>query len=393
MTIHTKADFDNLIDRIRDIVEKYENNVLHYNQYQIYLANGERIFFEVSPWSIAHLLGIRLDYIKSTNLFKNTDPSLLLKEILENSYSVYRHVQEGRLSYSSLFSNFIEQKLSSFEKIIYYFDPNDIEFVCKYDKGRTYQLGLEKNYFCDYFIAKVDKEENLHLLGLIRNGNSYTPMTNLYFPKDDRQFTNLKRLLMNQLITYVNNISISNSVTEHKNNHYLHMSLKLKKLEGLKRYANSIKGLTIDTAYDLQFVLNGLAMKDNKINVYKMVCQQFREKIKEHEIFSLEQLEDSTKEQLDSEMVLMVRTYNDEICNVDNSKAQKTYSDLLGQYKNLEEQVFLLQQQLEVSKQEASSYFEQLQELEEENSSYKGFQNEIFEVVKRQRLKVESTES
>lgn len=252
---------------------------------------------------------------------------------------------------------------------------------------------MEKNYFCDYFIAKVDKEENLHLLGLIRNGNSYTPMTNLYFPKDDRQFTNLKGLLMNQLITYVNNISISNSVTEHKNNHYLHMSLKLKKLEGLKRYANFIKGLTIDTAYDLQFVLNGLAMKDNKINVYKMVCQQFREKIKEHEIFSLEQLEDSTKEQLDSEMVLMVRTYNDEICNVDNSKAQKTYSDLLGQYKNLEEQVFLLQQQLEVSKQEASSYFEQVQELEEENSSYNGFQNEIFEVVKRQRLKVESTES
>ncbi len=27
MTIHTKADFDNLIDRIRDIVENYENNV------------------------------------------------------------------------------------------------------------------------------------------------------------------------------------------------------------------------------------------------------------------------------------------------------------------------------------------------------------------------------
>lgn len=392
MSIDTKADFDNLIERIQDLVQKYENNVLHYNQYQIYLANGEKISFEVSPWSIAHLLGIRLDYIKSSNLFKNTDAYLLLKEFLENSYSVYRHVQEGRLSYSSLFSNFIEQKLDSFEKNIYYYDPIDIEFVCKYDKSRTYQLGLEKNYFCDYFIAKADQEGNLYLLGLVRDGNSYTPMTNLYFPKDDRQYTNLKGLLINQLITYVNIIGISNSVINQKNNHYLYISLKLKKLETLKRYASSMKGLTIDIAYDLQFVLNGLAMKDNKINVYKMVCQQFMEKIKEHEIFSLEQLEDATKEQLDNEMVAMLETYNDEICNVDNSKAQKTYSDLLGQYKNLEEQVFTLQQQLDRTKQEANSYYEQLQVLEQENVSYREFQEEILSVVERKRVKKEVNE-
>ena len=58
MSIDIKADFDNLIDRIQDLVKKYENNVLDCNQYQIYLSNGERISFEVSPWSIAHLLGI-----------------------------------------------------------------------------------------------------------------------------------------------------------------------------------------------------------------------------------------------------------------------------------------------------------------------------------------------
>ncbi len=393
MSIDTKADFDNLIDRIQDLVKKYENNVLHCNQYQIYLANGERISFEVSPWSIAHLLGIRLDYIKSTNLFKNTDAYLLLKEFLENSYSVYRYVQEGRLSYSSLFSNFIEQKLTTFEKVIYYFDPNDIEFICKYDKGRTYQLGLEKNYFCDYFIAKTDPEGNLYLLGLIRNGTSYMPMTNLYFPKDDKQFTNLKGLLMNQLITYANNVVISNLVTEHKSNRFLHISLKLRKLDTLKRYASSMKGLTIDTAYDLQFILKGLAMKDSKINAYKMVCQQFMKKIKDHEIFSLEQLEEPTKEQLGSEIVSMLETYNDEICNVDNSKAQKTYSNLLGQYKNLEEQVFTLQQQLDRTKQEANSYYEQLQVLEQENVSYQEFQEEILSVVERKRVKKEENET
>lgn len=389
MSINTKADFDYLINRIQDLVQKYENNVLHYNQYQIYLANGEKISFEVPPESIAHLLGVRLDYIISTNLFKNTDAYLLLKEFLENSYSVYRNVQEGRMSYSSLFSNYIEQKLDSFEKIIYYFDPNDIEFICKYDKSRTFQLGLEKNYPCDYFIAKKDKEENLHLLGLVRNGSVYMPMSNIYFPKDNTQYSNLKGLLMNQVLTYANTVLIYNSVSNFSKNPHLLISLKSKKIETLKKYASSIKGVTIDVAHDLQFILNGFALKDSKIKAYKMICEQLMEKIKEHEVFSLEQMEDSTKEQLDNEMFAMIQTYNNEICKTDNSKAQTSYSDLVEQYKVLEEQVNTLQQQLDNAKQEASAYYEQLQVLEQENASYKEFEEEILDVVKRQRVKKE----
>lgn len=89
----------------------------------------------------------------------------------------------------------------------------------------------------------------------------------------------------------------------------------------------------------------------------------------------------------------MLETYNDEICNVDNSKAQKTYSNLLGQYKNLEEQVFTLQQQLDRTKQEANSYYEQLQVLEQENVSYQEFQEEILSVVERKRVKKEENET
>lgn len=391
MSIDTKADFDNLIERIQDLVQKYENNVLHYNQYQIYLANGEKISFEVSPWSIAHLLGIRLDYIKSTRLFKNIDAYLLLKEFLENSYSVYRYVQEGHLSYNSLFSHHIEQKLDSFEKIIYYYDPNDIEFICKYDKSKTFSLGVEKNYPCDYFIARKMPNGDIYLLGLVRQGNICMPMTNIVFPNDEYQFTHLKIILTNQVITFSNSIIVNNETTQFNHNEYLGINTKIKKIDILKAYSN-IKGVSIDVSSDYRFNTNGYIMKEQKISSYKAICQRFMEKIKEHEIFSLEQLEYATKEQLDNEMVAMLETYNDEICNVDNSKAQKVYSDLLGQYKNLEEQVFTLQQQLDRAKQEANSYYEQLQVLEQENVSYREFQEEILSVVERKRVKKEVNE-
>lgn len=168
MTIKTKDDFDFIVEKIKVLVERYENNVKHHNQYQFYLANGEKLNFEVFPQSIPHLLGISMDYLKATNLFKTKDYSVLLKEFLNSSSLIHQQVQKGCLRYESLFSPFVLDKIESFENSIYYFSPDDIEFVCKYERSKTYQLGLEKDYFCDYFIAKRDQENNLTFLGLIK---------------------------------------------------------------------------------------------------------------------------------------------------------------------------------------------------------------------------------
>ena len=303
MKINTRADFDSLMNRIRNLVLQYENNVLHNNQYQFYLANGERLTFEVMPQSVPHLLGIRLDYLRSTGLFKETDAYFLLKEFLENSYSVFCRVQEGHLSFTTMFSNHIEEKLDSFEKVIYYFSPNDIDFVCKYDKSKTFQLGLEKDYPCDYFIAKKDNENNLYLLGLVRQGNMYKPMSNILVLSDEQQIAKLKGLLMNQVITYPNSIAVENMVTGFGNNAHLSASAKLEKIKSLRNYARFIKGVSIDVSFDFQYIANGYQMKDNKINIYKMICQQFMQTIAAREVFLLDQLDESIQTQMDSEMI------------------------------------------------------------------------------------------
>ncbi len=388
LQINTKAEFDQIIEKIDSLVKQYESNGLHYNQYQFYLANGDRISFEMLPQYIGHLLGIRLDYLRSTNLFKNQDSYSLLKEFLDNAYSVYQNVQVGHLSYKSIFSDYLEEKLETFENILYYLSPDDIEFVCKYDKSRTFQLGLETDYPCDYFLAKKSKNNDIYLLGLIRQTNGYAPMTSMVFHKDETQASKLKKLFKNQILTFVNAISITNPITNFRNTSHMNLPLKLEKVNKLNNYSRYGTGISIDTSSECQFAINGNIIKENKMKSYKIMCQQLAKAVGNHEIFSLEQVDDTMIEQLDEEMIQLIQTHNNELCKGEsNTSAQTTYTDLLEQYKALASQVNLLKQQLDQSQQQISTYFEQIQELEKENESYKTFQQQIFNVVEAQKTK------
>ncbi len=388
MSINTKADFDAIIERIKKLVENYENNVNHYNQYQFYIANGDRISFEITPQSIAHLLGIRLDFLRATGLFKNQNSYNLLKEFLDNSYSVYRQVQEGHLAYSTMFSEYLEEKLEAFEKIIYYFNPIDIEFVYKYDKSKSYQSGEEENYPCDYFLARKSKNGDMYLLGLVKQGNQYNPMTNITLVKDETQISKLKHLLVNQTLTYVNSMLIENPMTNYRNNPHMMITLKLEQTKKLKRYAGYTSGVSIDTSADFQYALNGYLLKDNRINTYKVMCQQLLKAIKEHEIFDIEQVEESIREQFDDKMIHLIQTYNDTLYkDSTNLSAQTSYTNLLEQYKILAIQVEQLKEKLHQSEQEVIGYQAHIQTLQAQDESYQLFQQQIFEVVEKQKQK------
>ncbi len=381
MSISTKGEFDEIIEKIKSLVIQYENNSLHFNQYQIYLANGDKLSFEVSPKVVPHLLGIRLDYLIGTNLFKSQDAYSLMKDFLENSYSVYRYVQEGRLFYTSLFSRFLEEKLETFEKIIYYFDPSDIEFICKYDKSKTFQLGLETNSPCDYFIAKKMNNGDIYLLGLVRQGNIYMPMSSMTFRNDENQITGLKSLLLNQVLTFSSNILINNEVTHFNHSGRLNVSNKLNKINTLKKYASQIKGVSVDVSNDYQFVTTGYTMKDNKINDYKMVCQQLKEAILERKLFTLDEKD------ADAELVSLVNAYNDGACTNGNEQALKSYSTLALEYDSLVKKVCNLELQLEKEEEQSAAYYKRVQALEEENLQYKEFQESVYSLVRNQQQK------
>lgn len=380
MQINTKEDFDNLFDRIKKLVDRYDNNSYHFNQYKIFLANGEKLFFEIAPSSIPHLLGINIDYLRSTNFFKSQNAYDILKEFLENSYSIYTKVKEGHLSLNSIFSDYIDYKLKSFEQIIYYFNPSDIEFICKYDKSKTYQLGLDNNLLCDYFIVKKDTEKNLCILGLKQRTDGYAPMTNIFIPTGESQLTALKDACSNQTLTFANSIIIENPITNFQSKSYLPLALKSEKAKSLGKFKKVFPGSSVDVSSDYQFTINGCLMKESKLNLYKTIFQQLTNAILERDVFSLEQMEDFIDVQ-DDDLSQMINAYNDEISKVSSSKAQETYSELLEQCQTLGKKVVSLSKQLEESEQKALEYYQTVQSLEKENKEYQEFQDNIVRVV------------
>lgn len=390
MSIYIRENFDAIIKKIRILVENYENNQQHYNQYQFYLANGERISLEITPQSIAHLLGIRIDNLRATRLFKKQDSYGILKEFLNNSQFFYQQILEGHLHESIMFSKYLENKLISFENLIYSFNPNTIEFICKYDRSKIYQSAEEKDLSCDYIIAKKTYDGDLHLLGLVRSqGNQYNPMTNMVFAKNENQLSQLKSILTNQTLTFASSIVVKNPITNYKNTLVMTLSTKSNQIEKMKEYARNISGIAIDVSSDLQFALNGISMKTEKINSYHYVCQQLLQSMQNQTIFHMEDMEEETKKQLDEEIFSLVHAYNNTLCNKKRNQTQlTTESNLLEQYKLLSLQVENLKQQLEETRRQSIQCYEQNQQLKEQIDRYEIFQTQIFQVVDKQKQKV-----
>jgi len=116
LNIKTRADFDNLLSRIAGAVRYYEASNTKRNKYIVYLSNEDRFTYTVDSKNIAHLLGVNFVYLRSIGIFdRNCSSYDVLKGLQENSYSLYMGVQEGRLSYESMFSEHIEDKLSALE--------------------------------------------------------------------------------------------------------------------------------------------------------------------------------------------------------------------------------------------------------------------------------------
>lgn len=389
MSINTKAEFDVIIDRIGQLVEAYEKDIRHYNEYLFYLANGDKLAFNIAPQSIAHLLGIKTDYLKATGIFKSQDSYGLLKELLYHSYSVYQNVQNGHLAYNKIFSDCLEEKLEAFQNVIYYYNPNNIEFVCKYDKSRNYQSGKVKDYLCNYFIAKKNENGDLFLLGLLQQDRRYYPMSSMLFPKDELQTEKLRQLFCNQVLTFSNSICCRNPSNSFEKKSNLNTTDTLNHIKILKKYGQYTDTVSIDTSFLHQFNIVGSQSKTEKLQAMKLICQQLAQTIPKQELFHLHQIDDEIKEQLPEDLMELIQNYNDSVCsNPSTTPASITYSNLLEQYKNLSIQVEVLKQQLEVSKQQIQQYYEQNLQLQMQNETYRAFQNEIFQVVETQKQKV-----
>lgn len=205
--IKNKSEFENLVEKIKTCLDWYRKRNFDDKVYKLYLANGERINVIFPKQTIAHLLGIKTEYLKSTKLLKGKSSYEILEEICADPYKICKLVSEGHLTYSSFISPYADDKVDNFMNNCGINDINSIEFICSYIKEYSFITGkqqLEGDYYICY-----RKTDGLLILGLKKEGRYYQPMTNRIIDLNDKESKEfLGQLLTNQHITALSTIIV-----------------------------------------------------------------------------------------------------------------------------------------------------------------------------------------
>lgn len=350
-------EFNDLIDEVEKCINDYERRNICNSRYKLTLANGDYVVVDYNDNCLPHLLGINIDYLRSTGFYKGNAFDIL-KDIIDNSQTLYQRIKNGIINPNYAFSKYIDEKLDNFNNIC---DINifNLEFVAKYDSSKSYNTGLEKLNGNYYFAFTDQKNKNyLNILGVKKDPDGkYQPMTNLRFDKEkDNTKEFLDKLLTNQTITIVSKEfknSIINGCFIDKKSFFYDNENKRKKISILRKYKNNFDCDINISEECIYFIDTTINLAEEKLLIWK-VLDKIAESIKDNESININELEEEYVPVKQS-LLNLISAYNDSLLRSSLSSNEASIS-----YKKLIEDIRL--SKLEITRLESL-----IQKLEENN--------------------------
>lgn len=388
----TKIKYDEIIENIKRCLNFYENVGFVNNKYSLKLANGEIINIKFLMNNIPHLLGVNIDYLKTTTKFKPSNNAYEnLKYFVDENYMFYRMMNEGKIKANLMFSKNIEKKLEYFIDNIRV-RTDDMICIIKYDSEKTYQQ-TEVSDICDYYIVRKTQEGKNLVLGLIKNDQSKYPLcfpvTSRCYDSDEELDKFLTRVAKKQELTYVNILTIDNP----KQIPLPYHQKFIPKLEEKTKTLDIMTGLsqkydsTISVGYALQFEINKAINEKNQQKMNMQILKEFRNYILSGNIFDNDIIEQLYGEvTVDSVTQDVINAYNDVLVSGQlntNNDDDNTYTEITNKNKELKEELEETKRLLEESKQTIEGQKEYIKKLEEENNIYK----KSFEAIEKNMVK------
>ena len=375
-----KAKYDELIDKIGRMVFLYKSDTNLYkdNNYLLYLANGDTISYRFNDNNLPHLLGIDFTPFITRNEMTKENSFSMLNQLLDNSYK-YWNIISSNMKPSDVFSNFFEDKVNNFQKQISIPYPNQIYFVCKYDKSKTYGIKEVDGLSADYYIARKNEEGDIVLLGLVKNNdNIYIPQTSRIIKNNETFMEEMDKFLYNQEITYPTGLYINNYITKFSNNYSLNIFETIDTLNRIEDLSSTVSAVpnTIDGHI---YNLKSLSKSRNQSYGSKTILYNISSKMKEKEIITLSNEE---MEILDSSLIEVINAYNDSLFKDNNSKNNIYYTDILNEKRNLALELEEKNTLIEEQKEELLKLRTALQEKENESSEFKNVKEKLLEITK-----------
>ena len=377
--ITNKNQYDELITKINENINWYERKNFDDKIYNLTLDNGEKLKIIFSHNTIAHLLGIDTEYLKTTGQFPK-DSYDILKMVCNDSYRLYNMVGQGHLTYDSFISDYTDEKLEGFQNICGV-DLDNIDFVCKYSKEYSYVTGhpqLEADYYIGY-----KTNNGIFVIGLKKNGNYYYPMTNRYLDNDDKETVKfLQQMLENQNITMPTMSSIYFKETNsYSRTLFLKYNRKATKIRILNNYAKNY-GATIDVSNGYSHAIEKLLQQFDAKDVLFPALEKIFKKVTKRVRINVTDIELEFGE-LPEEILRLIDDYNESL-NTDISAAIDEHTKMVAdENKDLKEQRKRNLEELEALKQELLEAKSTIKILKQENEEYKIKEEETVVAMKR----------
>ena len=386
--VYKRCEFEEIVNRISEGVNYYDKVFPKDNRYILYLANGDRICYTFDENKIAHLLGLNLDYLVESSIYRRTTTKDLLDKFLENSYSIYNKLNTYG-SINTLLSNYVEDKIAVFREQLKNPYPDNIYFVCKYDRTITYTSSEIDVYTADYYIARKLENDDIILLGLVKNKNNniYSVQTSRVIKKDSNQMEELTKFLQGQEITYVNSLEIENYQTMYKKDYHLSIEEKkevIKNMIDISNCTNSKPNTIKNHLFDIICVSNSKSKLFNQ----KLILSQLIDSIDKKNIYDLSEsnIDSEILESIDSEIKTLIKKWNDLVCNSNftNYEVKHSYTELQDEKDELEKQNKTYEERIKEIEEENKKLREEKKMLETYKVAYEDFSSKIFTLTKEE---------
>ena len=288
-----------------------------------------------------------------------------LKYVLEKPYIFKNLLINNDISTDFMFSDSINQKLAVFKDNLS-IRSDDIYCVIKYDNEKTYQA-INIPDPCDYYIIRK-KRNNYLVLGLINDGNVYTPVTSRLYDDKEKFDEFMNRVARKQEITYPHLLNINNSYRDYKVNAFFPLSEKEYILNNIINISQKYSA-TPAVARDYAFTINKFKTVREDQNINLNILRLLSDSIKSGTVLDENTINQicGTTNDIPGIISTLISICNDILCDSTSLKN----STLKAKNNELNARVNQLELELAEEKLKNQNVEHQLNQLLDENTTYK----------------------
>ena len=204
MSLKETNQFENIIEEIKYLVNWYEKKHIDLATTKVYLASGESFRYKATQDSIAHMLGIKTDFLSNCNMFNTTKSYELVKELIKNDYRISEKIKNDEIKLSDIFSKHIHHKLDIFKFNISINLENTL-FVCKYNREKVINYGKNPRN-CDYIIVQELDDGQILELDVVKSGKYVKPVSSRMYENETEAKDSFEDLLRYQDISILTSL-------------------------------------------------------------------------------------------------------------------------------------------------------------------------------------------